>query len=321
MVSCRPQSKALSPIFRRCEIADQEFDVFLSYATEDREWAQMLAERLRGNGVRVWFDDWEVLPGDHGQKKINDGLKHSRKLVAVWTPNYFRDDKVWTRAESYAKQHKDLLARERPLIPVLRLDCDIEPLFRALTYLDCRRDDDFELRFLQLIEALELPKSIISGTGAIVFSRRELGTVIPEQKVFKSDYDVFLCHNNKDKPEVKAIGQKLKEFGILPWLDEWELRPGIDWQQQLEAQIETIRSAAVFVGADGLGPWQDQEQRAFIRQIVKRNCPVIPVILLGCANVPKLPVLLEGNVWVDFRESNPDPIKQLVYGITGQRPK
>ena len=133
-----------------------EFDVFLSYATEDREWAQMLAERLRSSGVRVWVDVWELQPGDH-IKKLNDGLKASRKVVAVWTPNYFRDDKVWTLAESYAKQDKDLLARERPLIPVLRLDCDIEPLFRPLIYLDCRRDDDFELRFRQLIEAIDLP--------------------------------------------------------------------------------------------------------------------------------------------------------------------
>ncbi len=134
----------------------QEYDLFLSYATEDRPWAEMLAERLRSEGVRVWFDQWELQPGDH-VKKLNDGLKHSRKVVAVWTPAYFRDDKVWTLAESYAKQSPDVLARERPLIPLLRQNCDIEPLFRPLIYLDCRNDDDFELRFRQLIESLDLP--------------------------------------------------------------------------------------------------------------------------------------------------------------------
>ncbi len=39
-------------------------------------------------------------------------------------------------------------------------------------------------------------------------------------------FDVFLCHNSADKPAVKRIGEKLKQRGILPWLDEWELRPG-----------------------------------------------------------------------------------------------
>jgi hypothetical protein len=35
------------------------------------------------------------------------------------------------------------------------------------------------------------------------------------------DYDVFLCHNSKDKKHIKAIAQRLKERGILPWLDIW----------------------------------------------------------------------------------------------------
>src|SRR5262249_25483115 len=65
---------------------------------------------------------------------------------------------VWTLAESYAKQSPDVLARDRQLIPLLRQGCDIEPLFRPLIYLDCRNDDDFELRFRQLIQALDLPR-------------------------------------------------------------------------------------------------------------------------------------------------------------------
>ncbi|MFN9624240.1 MAG: toll/interleukin-1 receptor domain-containing protein, partial [Cyanobacteriota bacterium] len=40
-------------------------------------------------------------------------------------------------------------------------------------------------------------------------------------------FDVFLCHNSINKAHVKRIGERLKAFGLLPWLDEWELRPGI----------------------------------------------------------------------------------------------
>src|SRR5207244_1598300 len=36
-------------------------------------------------------------------------------------------------------------------------------------------------------------------------------------KVETSDYDVFLCHNSRDKKQVMAIGERLKERGILPW--------------------------------------------------------------------------------------------------------
>jgi GTPase SAR1 family protein len=148
---------------------------------------------------------------------------------------------------------------------------------------------------------------------------RETAAMILKGKIESGDYDVFLCHNSKDKPEIKAVGKHLKELGVLPWLDEWELRPGQSWQSELEKQIKQIKAAAVFIGPDGIGPWQDQEQQAFIRQFVKRNCPVIPVILPGCVTPPELPIFLEGMTWVDFRKLEPDPIQQLVWGITGDK--
>ena len=33
----------------------------------------------------------------------------------------------------------------------------------------------------------------------------------------------------------------------------------------------------------------------------------------------KLPLILEGMTWVDFRKQEPDPMKQLIWGITGKR--
>ena len=130
-------------------------------------------------------------------------------------------------------------------------------------------------------------------------------------------HDVFLCHNSEDKPVVKDIGRALKQRGIRPWLDEWELRPGLPWQRALEQQIEKIGSAAVFVGASGFGPWHQLEMEAFIRQFAKRGCPVIPVILENAPTKPVLPLFLAGMTWVDFRITAPDPLGRLVWGIRG----
>ncbi len=135
-----------------------------------------------------------------------------------------------------------------------------------------------------------------------------------------SAFDVFLCHRSGDKPAVEEIGRRLRERGVKPWLDVWELRPGLPWQRTLEEQIRTIGAAAVFVGPEGRGPWQDLEIQAFLRQFVQRGCPVIPVILARCEEVPVLPVFLEGMTWVDFRDEGRDPLAQLVWGITGDKP-
>jgi len=132
-------------------------------------------------------------------------------------------------------------------------------------------------------------------------------------------FDVFLCHNDKDKPEAKRIGELLKERGIVPWLDEWQLRPGLPWQRLLEQQIPQIQAAAVFVGKDGIGPWQQMELEAFLRQFVHRGCPVIPVLLENAPEEPDLPTFLKGMTWVDFRKQDPDPMERLIWGITGKR--
>ncbi|MBD2358865.1 TIR domain-containing protein [Tolypothrix sp. FACHB-123] len=148
---------------------------------------------------------------------------------------------------------------------------------------------------------------------------RDTATSSLQGKIATKDFDVFLCHNSDDKPNVKGIGQKLKEFGILPWLDEWELRPGLPWQRALEEQIRNIKAAAVFIGKNNTGPWQDAELDAFLREFVRRRCPVIPVLLPDCVQTPKLPIFLESMMWVDFRQSEPDPMKQLIWGITDER--
>lgn len=130
-------------------------------------------------------------------------------------------------------------------------------------------------------------------------------------------FDVFLCHNSQDKPEVREIALKLKEQGLTPWLDEWELRPGLSWQELLEEQIKQIKSAAVFVGSSGLGPWQQREIRALLNEFVNRSCPVIPVLLKDAPQKPQLPIFLKAMTWVDFRRSESNPMGRLIWGITG----
>lgn len=134
-------------------------------------------------------------------------------------------------------------------------------------------------------------------------------------------FDVFLCHNSEDKPAVITIAEQLQEQGVKPWLDVWELQPGVVWQTALEQQIENIEAVAVFTGKKGLGPWQEEEVRACLQEFILRKCPVIPVLLSDAEAQPQLPLFLRNRHWVDFRIQSPDPLVQLVWGITGRRPQ
>ena len=113
------------------------YDVFLSHSAKDKALVRTLAERLRKDGLKVWFDEWECpspagaggggrRPGegrwadsDSIPAKIEEGLEHSRALVLCMSANAFGSD--WAQLEAGTFRFRDPLNQERRFIP-LRLD-------------------------------------------------------------------------------------------------------------------------------------------------------------------------------------------------------
>ena len=96
-----------------------KYDVFLSHSSRDKEIVRAIAQRLRKDKLRVWFDEWEIRPGDNIPHKIEDGLELSRVLVLCMSVNAFGSD--WAQLESGTFRFRDPLNKERRFIP-LRLD-------------------------------------------------------------------------------------------------------------------------------------------------------------------------------------------------------
>jgi hypothetical protein len=134
-------------------------------------------------------------------------------------------------------------------------------------------------------------------------------------------FDVFVSHNSRDKPAVIELGEALRARGLRVWLDAWELVPGRPWQEAVEEVISTVATAAVVIGRDGIGPWEEPEMRACLDQCVQRKMPVIPVLLPGAGAKPKLPLFLAQVTWVDLRDGlTDDGLDRLEWGVTGIRP-
>ncbi|HEX3150476.1 MAG TPA: toll/interleukin-1 receptor domain-containing protein [Gemmataceae bacterium] len=140
-------------------------------------------------------------------------------------------------------------------------------------------------------------------------------------------FDVFLSHNSKDKPAVRSLGEALKQRGLTVWLDEWELRPGLTWQDALEDIVTGCKSATVCFGGAGVGPWEEPEMQALLRRFVNDKkvgavVPIIPVLLPGAPADVKLPLFLEAFTWVDLRQGlTVDGLERLRWGITGLKPR
>lgn len=77
-----------------------EFDVFVSHAWEDKKsFANKFVKELRKLGVRVWYDSEQIQWGDSIRKKIDDGIKKSRFVVVILSPDYIKGEKYWTKYE------------------------------------------------------------------------------------------------------------------------------------------------------------------------------------------------------------------------------
>jgi tetratricopeptide (TPR) repeat protein len=138
---------------------------------------------------------------------------------------------------------------------------------------------------------------------------------LPESDLAKP-FDVFLCHNSKDKPMIRAIALQLKQRGISYWLDEEQLLPGYHWREIQERDMPYLKTVAVFMGKNGIGEWQDMEISIFLQKHRECRLPIIPVFLDDAPEKANLPEFLKPFTWINFRCPDPDPIKQLVTGIT-----
>src|SRR5512135_2254526 len=62
-------------------------------------------------------------------------------------------------------------------------------------------------------------------------------------------YDVFLCHNSREKPAVRTINERLRqEYGLRTYLDEAKLVGGEDWEPSILSALAASSACAVIFG-------------------------------------------------------------------------
>jgi TIR domain-containing protein len=57
--------------------------VFISHSAQDADWARSFAQALKQRGITVWFDEFDVRPGESVRDALEAGLRGSDVLVAL----------------------------------------------------------------------------------------------------------------------------------------------------------------------------------------------------------------------------------------------
>ncbi|HEX7298768.1 MAG TPA: toll/interleukin-1 receptor domain-containing protein [Solirubrobacteraceae bacterium] len=97
--------------------AESSWDVFISHASQDKDAiVRPLAAELRGRGLRVWYDEYELKIGDSLRARIEQGLASSRRGIVIISPNFFK--KHWTQEELNGLTALEAASGHHRLLPV-----------------------------------------------------------------------------------------------------------------------------------------------------------------------------------------------------------
>jgi hypothetical protein len=137
--------------------SDFPYDVFLSHSAKDKARVRRLAEQLRQDGLKVWFDEWVLKPGDSIPAKIEEGpFKFGTWNLELGIPrlcmsaNAFDSD--WAQlarpAVAFERRRKtgtfrfrDPLNEERRFIPLRLDDAPIRGLLAQFLHISRRMVD------------------------------------------------------------------------------------------------------------------------------------------------------------------------------------
>ena len=142
----------------------------------------------------------------------------------------------------------------------------------------------------------------------------------------KFEFDVFLAHNSKDKPEVIKIANKLRERGLNPWLDKEQIFPGDNIQEVVFRGISQSKVGAFFISQNRLGAFQrNLELGAIIQFFLEKKengFRVIPILLPDISDIPDELYHLKQWAWIRFTNSNveedEEALQDLIRGIRGR---
>jgi TolB-like protein/Tfp pilus assembly protein PilF len=104
-------------------VTEPSHAVFLSYASQDVQAAQRIADALRAAGIEVWFDQSELRGGDAWDQKIRRELRDCTLFIPVISANTATRHEGYFRLEwDIADQRTHMIAHNRAFIVPVCVD-------------------------------------------------------------------------------------------------------------------------------------------------------------------------------------------------------
>jgi hypothetical protein len=219
----RAKLREIAAIALQGKMRKEEYDVFLSYKSDDRPRVLSIAQSLKSVGLRPWLDVWDLIPGRPWQEELEKAIPRVKAAAICYGPSGFGP---WEDREMRAFLG-EFVRRQARVIPVVLpgvREIPTLPVFlSAFTWVDLRSLDPTQPNDL---------KSLIAG----IIDRR------PDERLW-DELDSVLRAARDERALAAAASGKTKVLTLRLRHDLAEIK---------ELDIEAIRSQlAEELGADG----------------------------------------------------------------------
>jgi len=271
----------------------KHFDVLFTYNQPDEIKVLQVAAKLREYGLEPWVKREQIRPGTFYQDSTQQAMASINCSAIFIGSEKFLGLSI---LEVYAQISKTV-KQGTILIPVLLPGVEIIP--EDMLFLN-------QIEYVRFVDGMDDCRAIEDLVWAIKNQR-------PENS-FEQEFDVLLCYNQEDKPDVISIAEQLKQKQIQPWLDIWQTAGNQPYKQVLK-DMKRIRSVAFLIGSQGC-PWQKEPFESVLEEFFENvNVRLIPVMLKNVPPKPDLPVYLKRKGAVDFRHEESKPLEELIRAI------
>jgi pSer/pThr/pTyr-binding forkhead associated (FHA) protein len=150
------------------------------------------------------------------------------------------------------------------------------------------------------------------STGVMLRFGQTTADIRIERQQAYGEVDVFLCHSNADKSQVRQVARELRMAGLNPWLEEDEHAASAGFFPQLSSALKVIGAALVLWGPNSPGRRQAMEIEFLQKAAIEEGVLIIPVILEGVERDPEWSAFMDRLQGIDFRHKRRDAMAQLV---------
>ena len=115
----------------------KNYDIALSFAGEDRQYARELAQLLDARGVKVFFDEFEEheLWGQNLYSHLCEIYQNRSQYVVIFISEAYKR-KLWTKVEREAAQAKAFTKPDPYILPIRLDDSQIEGILPTVGYVN-----------------------------------------------------------------------------------------------------------------------------------------------------------------------------------------